>query len=275
MNEFLKYTGVGEIFRYVCPGGILLLSLGVWRNVGFSLPEVGWVGEADREWVLVAGGLIMAYVTGLVLESVNQRIFGYFMIGRYRIHEGAVESGNERRGVRFRCLLFLLGTAVPPIEKVVVERAIVLHDIENMTRNRKTDEYRTFFHSLIPYDFLEMYRTVKAQDPMLRSSSIFEQATTVHRQVRFSLGTSLAFAVVAVHTFVCGAIIVLQECERLWAGTACEQPLGSVSVLLLWVVVARLMTGQLSRVAKEKWIEEHRLTASLTVFGGNTGGSEG
>ena len=214
----------------------------------------------ESTWLTIVGGLVMSYVTGLVLESMNESLLDRAMSGKYTKHGATVQTSVKSWRKPFDVLRVLFAIPAPPVEEVMSERLRIFEDLEHVLKG--ADEAAITFQGLSPYDFLEIYRTVKAHDSVVCSSPIFQQATEVHRQVRLSLGMWLTFALVASHTVVFGILNVIQH----WGHARCFLLL---NVLIVWIVGARFVAGRLSKVAKRRWIIEHHMTACLMVLYGH------
>ena len=72
MENISRHLGLGDFLGYICPGAILLVSVGAWEIVGISMFVPGWEGILQSDLILGVSGSILAYAIGLILESINQ-----------------------------------------------------------------------------------------------------------------------------------------------------------------------------------------------------------
>ena len=242
VKEILKDIGLTDFFRYVCPGAILLLSFLVWVPVFVGSADREPIGTAASEMsVLIAGGVVvLSYIVGLLLESLNQTIYE--------------KQFRDQRTIGTRMSRVMLGTRSPWIRPGLVDSRLKIQDYLEEELNGEAP--------LDLFDLLELYRVVRADKLKCEAGSILERARTVHRQVRFSLGVSLALSIVALHILAYALFAILATYVDLGIGFNGTDPI-SYLILLGLALCARLVGGRLNKVVEQRWTIENHLTAVL------------
>ena len=76
MKEILKELDIGDFFRYIGPGSILLLSFVLWKPFLQASLSPAWDSIVTRDLVLSFVVIVGAYTIGLLLESLSTTSYG-------------------------------------------------------------------------------------------------------------------------------------------------------------------------------------------------------
>ena len=187
-------------------------------------------------------GIVASYTVGLALESVNQRWFDRL----YRFpHLWRRRFWRQALGipiVRFTPLLVSLRLSI-----------------------EEDYEYLAGLAYPTPFYLLEFYRAIKEDKSDSQLNATLELLKAGDRQFRFSLGASLAFALVAVHSMTNFVFCLFYTLVCTNSNNRLDENFTCIVVpSLILGLGARVLGGHLSHVVELKWAQETHLTAILT-----------
>ena len=244
MKEVVKDLDVGDFFRYIGPGGIVILSLVVWKPVMESGLGVWWDTIVSRDVLLYFGGIVGAYTVGLVLEVVSTESYR-------KLHDHRPGAWYRRVG------RWALGTPNRRISSGIVERRTrVAEELEEVWGGSQGAS----LSNVAPFDVLRVYRVARGDAPGTGAYEMVRHIEGVHRQFRFSIGAARAFALVWLHSWA--YVLVKTDYSGSW-----DDIVGSLECIwgiIILGLAARALADLLRKVVWEKWVQEHELTGCLT-----------
>jgi len=268
MKEILERVGLVDLFAYLCPGIIVLLSFTLWLNL--ELKSEPW----KQQVVVLAAVFLLSYAIGIVLSSsVVER-----WLARIRAR------GTLTHPTGFTGWIGWLGPF--PAPRVTPEMVEV-----NLRINEEVGRLigvPGMARLVTPWEFLVLYRTLMAQRLGKAAKSLLAEAEAFHRRFRFCSGVSLACVVVVVQAAVRLILGIIQGVARTYgycmpAGPpklspevirVLPCPLYDVS---LWFLLALMLFGTIAavglrHVGNHMWELERYLTFSLSQPPAQQGG---
>ena len=240
MKEVLERIGLVDLFAYVCPGVIVLLSFTIWAR-----PDPK--SELWKQQALIGVvAVLLAYMIGMILSS------------SYVQRLDARARARDHRGARSTLAAWLWPVPAPRITPEMVEVNLKINDeVGRLIGIPGLSRLTT------PWEFLVLYRTLMVDRVGDKAKTVLSEADAFHRRFRFCVGTSLALSLVALQAATRLGLAVLQALGRLaglgtWtcdgpaAGLAtwpCPLPGVSVWLLLVLIAVATLSSAVLRQIA--------------------------
>jgi hypothetical protein len=251
MKELIEKVGISELFAYLCPGLILLLSLRFWiepKKMDEIFREI-----IKQDLILVILVLILSYTLGLIVASWSNRgaALYYRLKGRIKVSR---QISND-------CYLFqnialwLIGFMhwLPQFRvnaSVVANNLRIAQDLDELVRLQGLSSLD------IPWDRLVIYRTIMAGRVGEKGKTILTEADSIHRRFLFALGVAMALFLLAFQSLI----------RLILSMTPWNASLPHIPVI--WLVVIAFLAGltsySLRIVAGRWWEQELILTSSLT-----------
>jgi hypothetical protein len=252
MKELFENLGLADLFAYLCPGAITLLSFAFWTTP--NLASILGTELAKNEFVVAVVFLLASYAVGLIVAAWSG--------------EGAAlyDRNRARR---------IAGYSMSPVLWFVW----LLHWIPRPKQSRETvegnlriqeglDSYGGFpglTQFLSSWDRPATYRVVILDQFPEAGKLMLKEADSATRRRLFALGVALAVMLLVIQAF---ARLLLMWMAHIGAtaflfGWVSVLPLGRPEALWAIVILGLLVSFALRRAAGRFWEYELLLTCSL------------
>ncbi|HEX3681642.1 MAG TPA: hypothetical protein VHU83_03800 [Bryobacteraceae bacterium] len=251
----LQNLGWTELFAYLCPGAIMLLSATLWIKADFV---AGFSKIAPHnEFISAILFLLLSYGIGLPVARAGEAAANRYLTARAKHHAFKHSSRWLKVGLRLSRLSWGVVAWIPewPRTPYFVRQSLRLQeDIQNLglpglsiTVNRWAN--------------LSIYRILVGERLTQPAALVLREAETVHRRCLFAIGVANAMMLVAFQAFL---RILLQLWLPAKAATALFGVSPTFSNIGLTVVVAvtTVLSLTLRYVAGRFWEIEFLLTCS-------------
>lgn len=256
----LETLGWTEVFAYLCPGAITLMSLALW--VKPNLEGIFGSELGKNEFVVALAFLLASYAAGLVVASWSALSAQFFLRFTWKL---------ELRGRLFRLFLlpiwWLLGFFLwIPQPRFKGNKSL----IDSMIRVQQELERCGFRSSNITLNmwgfssYLATYRALVIGRLTGSVALLLKDAELVQRRRLFAFGSSFAFTLVALQALARIALLILREIPgfefvRAWnKALPGDEPAWFCAIAIL----ALLASLALRQVAGSNSIHEVHLTCS-------------
>ena len=243
MKDILDKIDLFEFFTYVCPGIVILFSVGLWHWPDFKS------GFWNQKVIVILLGFILTYTFGLIINS-------YIDVALYRYSHAKLKRGkNFRQKILDRVNIIIYKFASPTIDHLTVDaNSDIENELEQLSGIIETLQIAS------PWNRLVIYRTFIADKFGERCPAVLKQAQRVHRRFRFSMGVSCAILLLSIQLIILMYIEVFQQFpNQSWIYFSPQ-----LLKFLVFTIISLLVSLSLRQMAFRMWKLELYLTSSLT-----------
>lgn len=253
-GHLLQNLGWTELFAYLCPGAITLMSFTIWfrPDLAYSFgPEF-----AGSQFVIAISFLLVSYSVGLIVAAGSGAGAQRYLSAKYRR-----EAGYSFNRVRWLLLWFFHRMPTPRLtERFVEARIRIQEELELYGGLPGLSQILSSWQNLATYRSVVVDRLPRPVALLMR------EAESVHRRRLFALGVAFAFMLLAVQAF--GRLILFFCAGFGWGAFSrwCKDlPAGDLAALSATTILGALASFALRQVAGRAWEYEFLLTCSLTA----------
>jgi hypothetical protein len=263
-EDAVRHLGWTELFAYLCPGAITLLSIALWTRP--DLADVLGVELGNNEFVTTIAFLLIAYAIGLMIATFSEAGANRYWIARLRRTAQGKNKTQSKQTLKVNALYWaflafffwlpqwrLLSESVP---EFVQERVRLQVELDRCG-------LRGLSRGLTQWTIMATYRMIVAERLPHPAKLLFREAESVHRRRLFALGVATAFMLVALQVVVKMSLGVFglapSSPVTRWLGPLVQKP--SLPFILLALTAAAASFG-LRYVAGRLWEYESLLTCS-------------
>lgn len=251
LEHVLQNLGWTELFAYLCPGAITLLSIALWIE-----PDLGSIFGKElskNEFVTAIVFLLISYAVGLLVASASEAGTNRTLLIKYGLQSGY----KPRRFWRFVWLFFFW---VPSWRHTAdsVRKRIRIQDALEVSGIYGTSQ--TFNN----WTSLATYRIMVAEQLHKPATLILREAESVHRRRLFALGVASAFMLLAIEAALRLLLGLLPEFVPDWTLSCDVARLPKAPMPILWAItiLGLLVSFGLRVVGGRLWEYEFLLTCS-------------
>ncbi len=200
MKDFIEKIGLFEFFAYLCPGAILLLSLGlvIPPQSDSDFPGAALLQQEflQQEFLVVVFIFIFCYSLGLIVASWSGR-------GAEAYYRKETSGPRKKWNPLYWLLRASFGFAVRDRQASVDARVRIYEALpESQAEDLKT--------ICLPWDFLFFVRMMMAEKISDKKKSLLAEADFIHKRFLFCQGVAFAFLLSAFLAFVRLAVAQFQ-----------------------------------------------------------------
>lgn len=250
----LQHLGWTELFAYLCPGAIMLLSPALWITSDFAAKA----GELlpHNEFISAILFLLLSYAIGLPVAQAAEAATNRYVTARLKRRAFQRSSRSVRRRLTRNWLAWGAVAWIPewPRSQHFVRQSLRLQDdIENLGLPRLSITVNRWAN-------LAIYRALIAERLGYPAVLVLREAETVHRRRLFAIGAASAMMLVA---FQAGARMIFVRLFAEGAATLFGScPTLSYTSLTAILLVSGALSITLRYVAGRFWEIEFLLTCS-------------
>jgi hypothetical protein len=189
VEHSLHNLGWTELFAYLCPGAIMLLSVALW--VQPHLADVFGEEMPHNEFVFAIVFLLLSYAVGLPVARAGEGFANRYLLARAK-RDAFDDSRASRIWLTLAWAFWTLISWIPewPHTPYFVRERLRLQDeIEN-------SGLPGLSIAVNPWANLAIYRVLVAERLSRPATLVLREAESVHRRCLFALGVSCALMVV-------------------------------------------------------------------------------
>lgn len=249
-GHLLQNLGWTELFAYLCPGAITLMSLAFWIRPNLECT----FGEqiAHNEFVVAIVFLLLSYAAGLPVAVASEA-----GANKYLLTIAERRMLEQKPNFRSRMLGFFFW--IPQLRSTkesVRARLHVLKQIEGFGLSGVS--------TLSSWTNLAIYRTLVAERLLHPATLVLQEAERVHRRRLFALGVGFALIVVSVQGLIRTILLVASEifAKSPAALSLASLPATSLGALLSITLLTGAASFGLRWVAGRFWECKFLLTCS-------------
>jgi hypothetical protein len=246
-EDALRHLGWTELFAYLCPGAITLLSIALWTQP--DLADVLGVDLAKNEFVTTIAFLLISYAIGLMIATFSEAGANRYLDARLR---RKTQRKNKTQNKKLKVNVFSwplltfffwlpqwrLLDKPESVPQFVRERLRLHEELERCG-------LRGLTKALTQWTIFATYRMVVAERLPQPARLLFRETESVHRRRLFALGVATAFMLLSVQVLIKMSLglFSLAPGWRIthWLGPLVEQP--SLPFILLALTAAGASFG--------------------------------